>query len=95
MRIRRVGSDGGKKKTEICKEGLDNLRYAVVELAIKDYKALLLGKKSPTTDCNVTELESFFRSGWYRTLCDYDGERLISQIREQVQAEKRKELSVL
>ena len=95
MRIRRAGSDGGKKKTEICKEGLDNLRYAVVELAVKDYRALLLGKKIPTADCNISELERFFRSGWYRTICDYDGEMLMSQIREQVQEAKRKELSVL
>lgn len=66
-----------------------------MELAIKDYKALLLGKKIPTADCNISELERFFRSGWYRTLCDYDGERLISQIKEQVQEAKRKELPVL
>lgn len=95
MRIRRAGSDRGKKKTEICKEGLDNLRYAVVELAVKDYRALLLGKKIPTADCNISELEQFFRSGWYRTLCDYDGEKLMSRIKEQVQEERKKELSVL
>lgn len=95
MRIRRAGSDGGKKKRRSVKRGLDNLRYAVVELAVKDYRALLLGKKIPTADCNISELERFFRSGWYRTLCDYDGEMLMSQIREQVQEAKRKELSVL
>lgn len=70
------------KKTEMCKEGIDNLRCAVVEQAVKDYKALLTGKKLPTSDCNISELERFFRSDWYKTLCDYDGERLMSQIKE-------------
>lgn len=68
----------------MSKEGLENLRYAIVEKAIRDYRALLEGTMLPSSTCNIEELERFFRSEWYKLLCDYDGERIMKEIREQV-----------
>lgn len=57
------------------------LANAIVELAVKDYKkALKQHYRFPDNEDFVAEvnaLERFFRSGWYGTLTDLDGEYLI------------------
>lgn len=78
------------KKTEISREGLENLRYGVVAQAVRDYRQLLRGKIKPTADCNISELEKFFRGKWFKALCDLDGEYLIQTIRKQVKEDKKK-----
>lgn len=83
-------NDSGKKKTEISNEGLENIRFGVVEQAVRDYRNLLSGKQKPTADCNIPELERFFRGDWYRALCDYDVESLMREIRRQVEEDKKK-----
>ena len=64
------------------------LANAIVELAVKDYKkALKAHRKHPHNKEYVDEvrsLERFFRSGWYGTLTDLDGEYLINGVRRMV-----------
>lgn len=45
---------GGRNLHDI---GLENLRFGIVEQAVDDYFSLLAGFITPTTDCNITELE--------------------------------------
>ena len=64
------------------------LANAIVELAVKDYKKALkqhfrfLNNKDYANE--VASLERFFRSGWYGTLTDLDGEYLINGVRRMV-----------
>jgi len=65
------------------------LANAIVELAVKDYKeALKQHYRFPNTKeyaDEVSRLERFFRSGWYGTLTDLDGEYLMTGVRRMVQ----------
>lgn len=71
------------------------LANAIVMQACKDYRKTYrlhirtyrVGEKS---DDKLEELEKFFRSAWYRTLTDIDGEHLMKQIREEVLAREKK-----
>lgn len=67
------------------------LANAIVELAVKDYKiALKYHYKHPDKNeyaADVAELERFFRSGWYGTLTDLDGEYLMNGVRAMVRKE--------
>ena len=64
------------------------LANAIVELAVKDYKKALKQHyrfpKDEDFKAEVDSLEKFFRSGWYGTLTDLDGEYLISGVRRMV-----------
>ena len=64
------------------------LANAIVELAVKDYKkALKQHYRFPDNkeyQAEVHSLEKFFRSGWYGTLTDLDGEYLISGVRRMI-----------
>ena len=64
------------------------LANAIVELAVKDYKkALKYHFRHPHRKeyaDEVATLERFFRSGWYGTLTDLDGEYLINGVRRMV-----------
>lgn len=73
-----------KKKTEINSCGLENLRYAIVRQAISDYRGILSHTLKETSNCNKRELEKFFKSQWFNEICDYDGNKLMRQIKEQV-----------
>ena len=71
------------------------LGSAIVMQACKDYRKTYrlyirtyrMGEKS---DDKLEELEKFFRSAWYRTLTDIDGEHLMKRIREEVLAREKK-----
>jgi len=71
------------------KEGFNNLRLAILERAITDYKDILQGKKGDNL-CNKKELEKFFNSEYFNTLydIDYSGEDIINIIRKEVEDEK-------
>ena len=64
------------------------LANAIVELAVKDYKkALKQHYRFPDNEeykDEIKDLEKFFRSGWYGTLTDLDGEYLIGGVRRMV-----------
>jgi len=67
------------------------LANAIVELAVKDYKrALNQHYRFPNNKDFVDEvsnLERFFRSGWYGMLTDLDGEYLMTGVRRMVRQE--------
>ena len=67
------------------------LANSIVELAVKDYKkALKQHYRFPSNKeyaDEVTSLERFFRSGWYGTLTDLDGEYLMTGVRRMVRME--------
>ena len=70
--------------------GINNLRLAILERAITDYKDILQGKKGDNL-CNKKELEKFFNSGYFHTLyydIGYNGKDIINIIRKEVEDEK-------
>lgn len=66
--------------------GVNRLMGAILAQAVKDYKALISNKKKPSADCNIHELEKFFRSEWFNEMVDYkiDGEYVMRECRKQV-----------
>ena len=70
--------------------GINNLRLAILERAIIDYKDILQGIKGDNL-CNKKELEKFFNSGYFHTLyydIGYSGKDIINIIRKEVEDEK-------
>lgn len=53
--------------------GVENLRVAIVEQALKDYRRATADERAA--------LERFFRSRWFGMLCDLDPELLIFNLR--------------
>lgn len=75
-------------RNEINEEGLNRLRAAIVHQAVDDYTSTLRKLKRKPKDKALLqekkELEKFFRSEWFATLCDCDGERVIKAIQKKV-----------
>ena len=70
--------------------GINNLRIAILERAITDYKDVLQGKKGDNL-CNKKELEKFFNSEYFNVLyydVKYSGKDIINIIRKEVEDEK-------
>lgn len=62
-----------------------NLAEAIVVQATRDYRTALRGlRKNPENIRKIRELEAFFRSRWFQTLCDLDGKRLMWMLRNEV-----------
>lgn len=57
----------------------ENLANAIVLQAVKDYRAAKKRKNS----ANIGIIRKFFRSDWFRTLTDIDGEWLIRKLDEE------------
>ena len=52
-------------------DGWRNLRNAIIESAITDYKAMITGVKKQNHEHNIKQIERFFKSGYCGTLlCD-------------------------
>ena len=72
----------------------EELVVGILLQAVKDYrKALKRYFAHPDSwryQAQVSEVESFFRSGWYEMLTDVDGEAAMKAIRESVIREVRK-----
>lgn len=67
--------------------GMTLLVGAILEQAVRDYRRLLSGKKESTL-CNISELEEFFRSGWFGLMVDspdITGDFVMTEIRKQVE----------
>lgn len=67
----------------------ENIANAVVIQACKDYRKaykryLRRYRSTDKPDEKLTELESFFRSAWYKTLTAIDGEYLMDRIKKEV-----------
>lgn len=69
-------------------EPYEKLANAIILQAAKDYRAVLSQRqKYPEHKAYIDvqrELETFFRSRWFRALCDLEGEMLIQKLREEV-----------
>lgn len=67
--------------------GYEELANAIIVLAAKDYlKVLKILNKAPDNKAAVSEkenIERFFRSSFYETLTDADGEVLIANFRKE------------
>lgn len=67
----------------------ENIANAVVIQACKDYRKaykryLRRYRSTDKPDEKLTELESFFRSSWYKALTAIDGEYLMDRIKKEV-----------
>lgn len=66
----------------------ENLANAIIVKACDDYRvALKKIKHNPKNKDAIDEalsLERFFRSQWYQTLTDVDGEFLIRKLRDEI-----------
>ncbi len=58
---------------------IENLANGIVVQACEDYRAALKWDDEQA----ITEIERFFRSGWYKMLTSIDGEYLISKLRKE------------
>lgn len=70
----------------ITDEGTRLLSIAIIQQAVKDYKANLKSKVS------VLELERFFKSSWFDCLIEekINGEVIIEEVRKQVEEWQQK-----
>ena len=69
----------------------ENLANAIIIQACKDFRRaykryLRRYRSSDKPDTELLELESFFRSDWYKTLTSIDGEYLMDRIKKEVSA---------
>ena len=69
----------------------ENLANAIIIQACKDFRRtykryLRRYRSSDKPDAELLELESFFRSDWYKTLTSVDGEYLMDRIKKEVSA---------
>ena len=65
-----------------------DLAHAIVLQAVKDYKSALrtlrrYPRYEPAKETKA-EVEEFFRSQWFRTLTEIDGEMLIEKLQEAI-----------
>ena len=65
----------------------ENLANAIILRAVEDYREALrdleVNPRYPLALRTVSDVERFFRSGWYKTLTSVDGEYLIQKLREE------------
>jgi hypothetical protein len=66
----------------------EKLANAIILQAVKDYRAAIRKlKRNPRNhlaQADIDSIERFFRSGWYATLTQVDGEMLIKKLKEEV-----------
>ena len=64
-------------------ENYSLLTDAIIKLAAIDYFELLAGFVKPRADCNIKEIEKFFRSSYYESMTKLDAEYLMQRIKEE------------
>ena len=68
----------------------EDLANAIILQAVKDYrmalKSLKANSRNRTVQTDKAEIERFFRSQWYSTLTDVNGEMLIRFLQKEVDA---------
>lgn len=88
-----------KEKKTIKDEGnynpYEELANAVIIQACEDYKRayacyLRNPESAERTKQQLEELEFFFRSDWYKTLTELDGEYLMQRLQEEVRSQQKK-----
>lgn len=78
-----------KKRATADLSPWQKLANAIVEQAVDDYrKARARLKANPMTadraDCEIRQLERFFRSSWFEVLTDVDGRTVLARLRKEV-----------
>ena len=63
----------------------ENLANAIVEQAVKDYRAA----KRTGNSGRIASIRRFFRSDWFRTLTDVDGEYLIRKLDKEAENDNK------
>ena len=81
-------------KEEVRYDPYEEIANAIIIQACNDYKKAYhrhLNRNIIVTDTDqeLTELEEFFRSDWYKKLTEIDGEYLMERLREQVRLQKK------
>lgn len=65
----------------------ENLACAIILQAVKDYRAarkkLKHYPKNKDAKLMAEDLERFFRSDWYASLTSFDGEMLLTKLKEE------------
>ncbi|ERT57149.1 hypothetical protein [Megasphaera vaginalis (ex Srinivasan et al. 2021)] len=65
----------------------ENLACAIILQAVKDYRAarkkLKHNPKNKDAKLMAEDLERFFRSDWYTSLTSFDGEMLLTKLKEE------------
>lgn len=59
---------------------MSDICEAIVEAAIDDYFRLKAGFISPSNDCSIEELTSFFKSEYYESMCKLSGEYIMREL---------------
>ncbi len=76
----------------LAEDPYERLANAIILQAVEDYrKALKSVKRNPHNRTAMDEalsIEKFFRSGWYSTLTNIDGEFLIRKLQEEIRQSK-------
>lgn len=85
-------------KIDLHRDGVEDLRGAILELAASDYKNTIAHKfknGSEPLDPLLTSysLKSFFTSKWFEDLCNLDGEEVVKAIEEQAIKEEIEKLN--
>lgn len=62
---------------DMSEKGLENLRLGIVEQAAEDYISLLANFETSSSDCNLKECRTFFRSQWFQVLCNIEPEHFM------------------
>lgn len=70
---------------EVNRDIYYNLAGAIVRRAIMDYVIAYKSRKRNTCNksCYLDELEHFFHSEWFETLCPINGDRLMQMIQDE------------
>ena len=96
-----MGRDSMKKenlKEEISYDPYEETANAIIIQACNDYKRAyrrsILNADSSDSVGNeeLAELESFFKSDWYKKLTTVDGEELMERLRAEVLKKSKKDL---
>ena len=78
----------GQRREALINEGWKNLANGIVLQAARDYRRTLrrqgLNPEKETVSEYQLSIEQFFRSDWFKTICNLDGEALMLRIRAEV-----------
>lgn len=71
-------------RAALIDDAWQSLAEAIVEQACEDYRRVLKGKRRTREYilCRK-ELEHFFRSDWFETLCSLDGDHLMRRLQNE------------
>ena len=69
---------------DLIKIAYEDLANAVIIQAVTDYIGLLRGSIKPNPDLNISKIERFFKSEWFRVLTNMDGVTIMNRVRREI-----------